>query len=190
MVSIFLKDIHKTAPKGGEMNVTHGLRRALQINAGGVATIFGDRQRTWTETGDRVARFAGALRAMGLGAGDRVAVLMLNQDRYLELYLAVAWAGAVIVPVNIRWSPAEIEDSLRDCRPMVLVVDNAFAELGGRIARNMGTVRLVHADDGTAVRRATRDCCARFRQSRTRCARRMTLRASSIPVAPRVARKA
>jgi long-chain acyl-CoA synthetase len=131
------------------MNVTHGLRRALQINRGGVATIFGDRRRTWTETGDRVARFAGALRAMGISAGDRVAVLMLNQDRYLEVYLAVAWAGAVIVPVNTRWSPAEIEDSLRDCRPMVLVVDNAFAELGGKIARSMGTLRLVHADDGT-----------------------------------------
>ena len=82
------------------MNVTHGLRRALQINAGGIATRFGDRQRTWAEVGDRVARFAGALRAMGIGAGDRVGVLMLNQDRYLELYLAVAWAGAVIVPVT------------------------------------------------------------------------------------------
>ena len=130
------------------MNVTHGLRRALQVNAGGVATMFGDRQRTWAEVGDRVARFAGALRAMGIGAGDRVGVLMLNQDRYLELYLAVAWAGAVIVPVNIRWSPAEIEDLLRDCRPMALVVDDAFAELGGKLAQSMGSLRLIHADDG------------------------------------------
>jgi long-chain acyl-CoA synthetase len=130
------------------MNVTHGLRRALQVNAGGTATVFGERRRTWAEVGERVARAAGALRAMGVGAGDRVAVLMLNQDRYLELYLAVAWAGAVIVPVNIRWSPAEIEDSLRDCRPMILVLDDAFAELGGKIARSMGTLRLVHADDG------------------------------------------
>jgi long-chain acyl-CoA synthetase len=81
------------------MNVTHGLRRALQINANGTAIMMGDRQRTWSEVGERVARFAGALRAMDVGAGDRVAVLMLNQDRYLELYLAVAWAGAVAVPV-------------------------------------------------------------------------------------------
>ena len=132
------------------MNVTHGLRRALQINANGTAIMMGDRQRTWSEVGERVARFAGALRAMDVGAGDRVAVLMLNQDRYLELYLAVAWAGAVVVPVNIRWSEAEIEDSLRDCRPSVLVVDNAFAEMGSRIAGRMGTLRLIHADDGAA----------------------------------------
>jgi long-chain acyl-CoA synthetase len=129
------------------MNVTHGLRRALQINAGGIAMKFADRQRTWAEVGDRVARFAGALGAMGVGAGDRVAVLMLNQDRYLESYLAVAWAGAVVVPLNIRWSAIENEDVLRDCRPLVLIVDAAFAELGGKLAQNIGTLRLIHADD-------------------------------------------
>jgi long-chain acyl-CoA synthetase len=132
------------------VNITHGLRRALQISAGGIAMQFGDRQRTWAEIGDRVARCAGALRSMDVGAGDRVAVLMLNQDRYLELYLAIAWAGTAIVPVNIRWSPAEIEDSLRDCRPVILVVDDTFAQLGGKIARRMGMLRLVHADDGPA----------------------------------------
>ena len=41
-------------------------------------------RRTWQEIGDRVSRFAGALRAHSLGRGDRIAVLMLNQDRYIE----------------------------------------------------------------------------------------------------------
>jgi long-chain acyl-CoA synthetase len=129
------------------MNVTRGLRRMLQINAGGIVMKFGDRQRTWTEVGDRVARFAGALHAMGVGGGDRVAVLMLNQDRYLEIYLAVAWAGAVVVPLNIRWSAAENEDVLRDCRPHVLIVDAAFSEAGGKLAKSIATLRLIHADD-------------------------------------------
>ena len=60
---------------------------------------------------------------------------MLNSDRYLELYLGIAWAGAVIVPTNIRWSRAEIEDSLHDCRASMLVVDKAFAEMGVDLAR-------------------------------------------------------
>ena len=76
------------------MNVTQGLRRVLQTNPTGSATVDGDRRRPWREI------------------GDRVAVLMLNSDRYLELYLGIAWVGAVIVPTNIRWSHAEIEDSL------------------------------------------------------------------------------
>ena len=60
-------------------------------------------------------------------AGDRVAVLSLNSDRYLELYLAAGWSGTVIVPLNIRWSPLENEDAMRDCRAGILFVDKAFA---------------------------------------------------------------
>ena len=85
-------------------------------NPEGIATVDGDRRRSWRDIGERVARLAAGLQQLGTGRGDRVAVLMLNSDRYLELYLGIAWAGAVIVPTNIRWSRAEIEDSLHDCR--------------------------------------------------------------------------
>jgi non-ribosomal peptide synthetase component F len=81
------------------MNITHGLRRALQINPLGIAVLEGERKLTWAEVGERVSRLAGALRQRGVSKGDRVAVLMLNGGRYLELYLAVGWAGAVIVPL-------------------------------------------------------------------------------------------
>ena len=74
------------------MNITHGLRRALQVKSRGTATIFESRRRTWQEIGDRVSRIAGALRAHSFGRGDRIAVLMLNQDRYIECYLAASWA--------------------------------------------------------------------------------------------------
>ena len=129
------------------MNITHGLRRLLRINGGGLATVFGNRRRTWGEVGDRVARLAGGLQGLGVKAGDRVAALLLNSDRYLELYLAVAWAGAVIVPLNTRWSPVEIDDALRDCRASVLVVDATFAALGLALAKATAGLRLVYADD-------------------------------------------
>jgi long-chain acyl-CoA synthetase len=128
------------------MNVTQGLRRVLQTNPHGIATVDGDRRRSWGVIGDRVARLAGALQGLGVKQGDRVAVLMLNSDRYLELYLGIAWAGAVIVPTNIRWSRAEIEDSLHDCRASVLVVDKAFAAMGVELAKAV-TLKLVYADD-------------------------------------------
>ncbi|SDN10425.1 long-chain-fatty-acid--CoA ligase [Afipia sp. GAS231] len=128
------------------MNVTQGLRRVLQTSPTGIATVDGERRRTWREIGDRVARLAGGLQQLGIQRGDRVAVLMLNSDRYLELYLGIAWAGAVIVPTNIRWSRAEIEDSLHDCRASTLVVDKAFAEMGDELARAVA-LKLVYADD-------------------------------------------
>jgi long-chain acyl-CoA synthetase len=132
------------------MNVTHGLRRALQVNPNGLATVFGMRRRTWRELGERVARLAGALRTRGVAGGDRVAVLSLNSDRYLELYLAVGWAGGVIVPLNIRWSALENEDALRDCRAGILFVDKAFAPVGAQLAEAIPGLSLVFADDGEA----------------------------------------
>jgi acyl-CoA synthetase (AMP-forming)/AMP-acid ligase II len=53
------------------MNITRGLRRALQVKSCGTATIFEGRRRTWQEIGDRVSRFAGALHAHPLGRGDQ-----------------------------------------------------------------------------------------------------------------------
>jgi len=130
------------------MNVTHGLRRALQLKPHAVAIFEGDRKLTWTELADRVARLAGALDKLGVHQGDRVAVLMLNATRYLELYLATGWARAIIVPLNIRWSVAENRAALEDCTARVLVVDDAFAEAGKTLAAAIPALTLIHADDG------------------------------------------
>ncbi|WP_339952072.1 long-chain fatty acid--CoA ligase [uncultured Albimonas sp.] len=130
------------------MNLTHGLRRTAQINANGVATGFEGRHRTWGEVAGRVARVAGGLRELGAAEGERVAILSLNSDLYLEAYLAVAWAGAVIVPLNVRWSAIENRDALEDCRARVLIVDRAFAELGAEIAADVHGLALVYADTG------------------------------------------
>jgi long-chain acyl-CoA synthetase len=130
------------------MNVTHGLRRTLQVNANGPAMVCGNRRRTWREVGERVSRLAAGLCASGVKPDDRVAILSLNSDRYLELYLATAWAGAVIVPLNIRWSPLENEDALRDCRAGVLVVDKTFSSTGATLAGVIPGLALIYADDG------------------------------------------
>ena len=130
------------------MNITQGLRRVLATDPGVIATIDGKRRRTWREVGDRVARLAGGLHKLGIQPNDRIAVLMLNSDRYFELYLGIAWAGAVIVPTNTRWSQAEILDSLLDCRASAVVVDSAFAAMGLELARD-AKLTLIYADDDT-----------------------------------------
>jgi long-chain acyl-CoA synthetase len=134
------------------MSTTFGLHRALQFARNGIATQFEGRQRTWAEVADRVARLAGALQRLDIGKGDRVAILMLNQDRYFELYLAIAWAGAVVVPLNIRWSAAENQDCLSDCRPKLLFVDAAFAAMGAEIAKTLANLGVVYADDAPQTR--------------------------------------
>ncbi len=109
--------------------LTQSIHRNAQIRGNKIATINGDRQHTWRQLKDRVARFAGALKSIGVQDGDRVAILALNSDRYFEYYFGVPWAGACVVPLNIRWSAPENAYSLKDAGAEVLVVDDAFAKM-------------------------------------------------------------
>src|ERR1700704_6772871 len=111
------------APGGGaDMYLTQSLHRNLQQNPDRPATICRDRIRTVAESVDRIAHLAGALAELGVQRGDRVGILSLNSDRYHEFLYAVAWVGAAVNPVNIRWSPAEIAYSLRESDTRVLFV--------------------------------------------------------------------
>lgn len=109
--------------------LTQAVHRNAQIRKNSVATINDDRQRTWAEIRERIARFAGGLHSLGIKAGDRIAILSLNSDRYFEYYFAVPWAGACIVPLNIRWSPKENAYSLKDAGAKILLVDDTFAKM-------------------------------------------------------------
>jgi acyl-CoA synthetase (AMP-forming)/AMP-acid ligase II len=133
------------------MYLTQGLHRAVQQQPDHVMTIFGDRERTFGEVAGRVARLAAALRGLGVGDGDRVAMLALNSDRYSEYLLAVPWANAVLNPVNVRWSAAEIAYSLRDSGTGVLVADDAFAPVLPAVREAVPGLRaVIHAGDGPA----------------------------------------
>lgn len=129
------------------MYFTQGLHRCVQTRPDGTATVFGNRRRSWRELRDRVARFAGGLLSLGLQRGDRVAVIALNSDRYIEAYFAVAWAGGVIVPGNTRWSVPEHIDALKDSGASVLMVDRAFAPAVGAITAQCPMSRIVYLDD-------------------------------------------
>jgi long-chain acyl-CoA synthetase len=111
------------------MNVLYALRRARQFHAHTPALLDGSRTLTYTQFAERVERAANALRDLGVRRGDRVAVLLLNSPAYLELYHATALAGAIIVPINIRWNKEDILFSLSDSGSRLLVVDDYFARL-------------------------------------------------------------
>ena len=125
------------------MFLTQSLHRAVQQSPELPATICNGRVRTWAESADRVARLAGGLKSLGVTNDDRVAMLALNSDRYHEYLFAVPWAGAVLNPVNIRWSLAEIAFSLVDSETKVLIVDDAFAAMVPELRSCCPTVEVV-----------------------------------------------
>ena len=125
------------------MYLTQGLRRTAQIRPRGQSTVFGTRRRVWSETADRVARVAGGLSEAGVRRGDRVAILALNSDRYLELLYAIPWLGAAMVPVNTRLATPEVRYILEDSGPRVLFVDGDTRLHAEALARQMPTVEAV-----------------------------------------------
>ena len=96
-----------------------------------------------------MTRLAGALQGLGMQAGDRVAMLSLNSDRYLAYQMAVPWAGGVLNPCNIRWSAAEILYSLDDSGSTLLLVDETFRPLVEQFRCDARTLReVVYYGDG------------------------------------------
>src|SRR5689334_1855039 len=74
-----------TASAAG-LQLTQGLRRAVEIRGRETAVVCGDRRFSWRELHERVGRLAAGLRALGLEDGDRVALLSVNTHHALETY--------------------------------------------------------------------------------------------------------
>lgn len=131
------------------MYITQSLRRATQICANKDATVFGNRRNTWAQFEQRVARLGSGLQALGVKTEDRVAILSLNSDRYIEYFYAVAWIGAASNPVNIRLAPPEIAFTLDDSASAVLLVDDTFAQMLPTLRPLMKTVKhIIFTGDG------------------------------------------
>ncbi len=89
----------------------------MQIGAAANARSFPDRtavvsgrvRYTWSTWNARINQLAQAMRGLGVGTGDKVAVLLQNRHEFLEIAQAAAKIGAVVVPLNYRLRGREIE---------------------------------------------------------------------------------
>ncbi|MBI3284367.1 MAG: long-chain-fatty-acid--CoA ligase [Burkholderiales bacterium] len=131
------------------MRLTQALHRSLQQQPLATATVFQGRRHSFIQFHERVARLAAALRQLGLKDFDRVGMLALNSDRYLEYYQACFWAGLTVNPCNIRWSAAEVAYSLDDCDTRVLIVDDTFKAMGAELKKQSKALQtVIYAGDG------------------------------------------
>ena len=90
----------------------------------------GERFRTYPALFGNALRASRGLAELGVGAGDRVALLMRNSIEFLEASIATVPLGASAVPINWHWRAEEIAHVLSDSEAKVLVV---HADLLGAI---------------------------------------------------------
>ena len=150
------------------MNLTMGLRKAAAFGGDAEALVCGDVRLDRRAFVDRVARLAAALRDFGMKDGDRVAMLAANGQHYIEFYFAVLWGGGVVVPINSRFSLAEMIEQISDAGPVVLICDETFAETSEQLADSASSIKAIlsvgsgqrpaKSFDYEAVLAATRPC--------------------------------
>ena len=79
-----------------------------RLQPGKIGARDSQRALTFNDWNDRASRLASGLLALGLCKGDRVVLLAYNCIEWMEIYVALARAGLVAVPVNFRLLPADI----------------------------------------------------------------------------------
>ena len=124
------------------------LERSARVWPGKTAVIYGARRLTYRELAAEAQRVAGALRASGVGPGDRVAYLMPNLPEMLIAHYAVPLAGAVLVAVNTRLTAEEVAYILSHSGAKIVVVDAALLPTAAAAAKDVEAVtELVVAED-------------------------------------------
>jgi len=99
------------------------------------ALICSGRTTTYGELRDQVTRFRGGIASLGVGDGDRVALLLGNNPHFVVAYLATVGLGAIAVPLNPTSPAPEIEAELTTIDPTVVIVERQSAGTFGAVDR-------------------------------------------------------
>src|SRR3954470_20077648 len=111
------------------------------------AVHFAGATLTYAALTERIAATARALKSqLGVGRGDRVAVLSLNHPDYLVLLYACARLGAVLVPLNWRLAVPEQLFILTDASVKALVVEQRFSAVIAPLGDALPEARIVGLD--------------------------------------------
>lgn len=97
---------------------THGSTIAIDVFERGERATFLQMDR-WSN------RYAHALRSFGVRKGDRIGVMLPNRIEYPILWFAFAKLGAILVPINTRYTPREVEYVLSDTQARFAIVDES-----------------------------------------------------------------
>ncbi len=111
------------------------LARAVQVAADATAIIDKGETYSFAQLSQRCGRLVAGLRALGLSAGDRVAILADNCHEYIETYVGVPAGGMVVVPLNTRHAEPELRYALEDSGTQVLLTDREVGGLGDVVPR-------------------------------------------------------
>ena len=111
------------------MNTTDFLQIAAAICPDRDCVVFEGKRFTYAQVNDRVNQLAGALARLGLRRGERVGIVSVNRNQFVETYFATAKLGGIFVPLNYRAKAEELAYMI-DCADIkILFVDERYLDL-------------------------------------------------------------
>ncbi len=108
-----------------------------------VASIFYGKKLTYQELKDLSDRFAKSLREMGIGKGDKVALLLPNFPGYVIAYYGILKVGAIVVPLNPLYTAHELEFHFNDSSATTVVTIPMFAEKVAKLTKTSPLRRVI-----------------------------------------------
>lgn len=104
---------------------------------------------TWAVFNEKANRFANALINLGIGKGDKVAILLMNCLEWLPIYFGILKTGAMAVPLNFRYASDEIKYCVELAEADMLVFGPEFIGRVEKIADEISDNRLlIYVGDG------------------------------------------
>ena len=123
------------------MNTTDFLSIANAICPDRVMMVFEGKRWTFSQTNECVNRLANALMKLGIEKGDRVGVLQVNCNEYIEAYFATAKLGAIFVPLNFRAKADELSFMISNAEAKLLFLGARYLEMVDGMLPNLQTVK-------------------------------------------------
>jgi len=123
------------------MNTTDFLSIATAICPDRVAIVFEEERYTFSQLDERVNRLANAFLKLGVKKDDRLAMLQVNCNQFVESYFAAAKLGAIYVPLNFRAKGNELTYMLNTAEANTLLVGERYIELVNSLRSNLTSVR-------------------------------------------------
>jgi len=123
------------------MNTTDFLSIANAICPERDCIVFERKRWTYAQIWGRVNKLANALRKIGAEKGDRIGMLQVNCNQYVEAYYASAMMGAIFVPLNFRAKADELSYMIANAEVKILLVGSRYSEMVGAMLPELPTVK-------------------------------------------------
>ena len=124
------------------------LHRAVDLYGKRQGIVCGSDRFTYAEFGERCEKLASALVRSGVQPGDRVGYLSFNTHRLLEGYYGVIQARAILMPLNVRLTPAELGAIMRHAETKLLFFEAEFAPLVDILRQAWPSMQTIDLDAG------------------------------------------